>query len=218
MQRALAFIKLLSGAALVLTGVACEELRTATEPLPIGSSLLISPGADTIFVADSIDSDDTVRFSAAALTFSGDTVDFTGVEWLSSDSLVAVVDSTGLVTARSLGEATITALAGEEASGVIVVAPATAALVLAPTMDTLFLGDSLQLFAQAYDAGGSPVLGVRYDFVSSNSGIVTVDSTGLVHTVAPGDARITVVAAGRQAISDITVIDTLPPLPPPNIP
>jgi uncharacterized protein YjdB len=209
--------RLLSGIAIILAGVACEELRTTTEPLPIGSSLLITPVADTIYVADSIDSDDTVRFTAAVLTFSRDTVEFTDVEWMSSNPQVATVDSTGLVTAHSLGEAIITVVAGEEASGIIVVAPATASLELTPAIDTLLLGDSLQLFAQAYDAGGAPVQGVRYVFSTNNSGVATVDSTGMVRTVAPGDARITVNAAGRQAFSDITVEDTvsLPPLPPP---
>lgn len=209
--------RLLLGILVLVGGVACEELRTSTEPLPIGSTLIVAPGADTIFVGDSISASDPVRFIAVARTWNGDTVEFTGVEWESSDTLVATVDSTGLVTARGIGEATITADAGETATATIVVVPATAALVLHPAIDTLSLGDSLQLFAQAYDANSVPVLGVRYDFVSSNTGIITVDSVGLVRTVAPGDARITVSAAGRDAFSDITVLDTIP-LNPPNIP
>ena len=212
------FVRLTVGAALIVTGVACEELRTSTEPLPIGSTLLVAPDADTLFVGDSVASSDSVRFVASALTWAGDTVEFTGVVWESSDTLVATVDSTGLVTARGIGEATITADAGERASATIVIQPATASLVLLPVLDTLSLGDSLQLFAQAYDANSAPVTGVRYDFTSDNAGVATVDSLGLVRTVAPGDARITVTAAGRQAVSDLTVLDTLPVLPPPSVP
>jgi uncharacterized protein YjdB len=205
-------------ATLMLAGVACEELRTSTEPLPIGSTLLVAPGADTIFVGDSVASADSVRFVAVARTWAGDTVELTGAQWESSDTLVATVDSTGLVTARGIGVAVITALAGEKATATIVIVPATATLVLLPATDTLLLGDSLQLFAQAYDANSAPVTGVRYDFASGNTGIATVDSLGLVRTVAPGDARITVSAAGRQAFSDLTVLDSVPLLPPPTVP
>lgn len=207
-------LRLTMAAAVLLAGVACEELRTSTEPVPIGSRLLVAPGADTIFIGDSVATGDSVRFVAATQTWTGDTVEFSGARWESSDTLVATVDSTGLVTARGVGEATITALAGETASATIVIVPATAALVLLPALDTLALGDSLQLFAQAYDANAAPVPGVRYDFASDNSGVATVDSAGLVRSVAPGDVRITVAAAGRQAFSDLTVIDTTTTLPP----
>jgi uncharacterized protein YjdB len=211
-------LRLAMAASILLACVACDELRTSTEPLPIGSTLFVAPGADTIFVGDSVAMGDSVRFFAVARTFAGDTVEFTGVRWESSDTLVATVDSTGLVTARGVGEATITALAGESASATIVIVPATATLALIPALDTLALGDSLQLFAQAYDATGTPVTGVRYDFASSDGGVATVDSLGLVRAVAPGGARITVSAAGRQAFSDLTVIDTMPPPLPPIIP
>ena len=214
-------VRLTIGAVVMLLGVACDELRTSTEPLPIGSTLLVSPGADTIFVTDSVVGDDSVRFVAVTVTWTGDSVEFAGAEWESSDIAVATVDSTGLVTARGIGVATITARAGERATATIVILPATVTLMLTPVLDTLFVGDSLQLLAQAYDLNSDPVTGVRYDFASSDAGIATVDSLGLVRTVAPGDARITVSAAGRQAFSDVTVLDTIPPpppLPPPVIP
>jgi uncharacterized protein YjdB len=202
--------RLTTAMAVLLAAAACDELRTATEPLPIGATLLVAPAGDTLFIADTVQAGDSVRFLTSLRTYSGDTVDFTGASWSSSDTLVATVDSTGLVRARGLGEAVITAeVDRERASATIVIAPATAALLLLPDLDTLVLGDSLQLFAQAYDAGGAPVGGVRYDFSSSATGVATVDSLGLVRAVGEGDAQITVSAAGRQAFSDITVIDTL---------
>lgn len=193
-----------------VTALACDELRDGTGPLPIGSSLVVSPVADTIFVSDTITDGDSVRLTALARTFSGDSVVLTGIEWESGNTQVAVVDSTGLVTARGVGEVTITAIAGERATARIVIVPATAALVLVPAIDTLVLGDSLQLFAQAYDANGDPVVGVRYDFTSGDTLVATIDSLGLVRAVGAGDARVTASAAGRQAFSDITVIDTIP--------
>lgn len=202
---------------------ACDELRNTTEPLPIGASLVVRPLADTIFVGDTAAPGDSLRLSALARTFAGDTVTITGVAWSSSDTSIATVDAMGLVTARSVGEVTITASAGERASATIVIAPATAALTLAPASDTLVPGDSLQLFAQAYDSGGDPVAGVRYDYASDNTTVASVDSAGLVRAIAEGDARITASAAGRQAITDIAVRDTttppvLPGLPPDTIP
>ena len=213
-MRAVTMLRLAMTMSIALAASGCDELRTATEPLPIGAKLLVAPLSDTLFVADSVQPGDSVRFTTRVLTYAGDTVDFTGARWESSDSLIATVDSTGLVTARGFGEAVITANAGEKASARIVIAPATASLLLLPASDTLVLGDSLQLSAQAYDAGGAPVAGVRFDFVSSADLVATVDSMGLVRAVAPGDARITVSAAGRQAFSDITVIDSIVPPPP----
>lgn len=202
-------------AATVLAFAACEDLRTPTAPLPIGATLLVAPDVDTLFVGDTVQAGDSVRFTVLVRTYSGDTVEFTGARWESSDPSVATVDSTGLVTAHRTGEAIISAVAGERASARLVVLPATAALVLLPAADTVILGDSLQLLAQAYDAGGAPVTGVRYDFSSSADTVATVDSVGLVRAVGAGDARITVTAAGRQAFSDIAVIDTVTPPPTP---
>ncbi|HSJ64438.1 MAG TPA: Ig-like domain-containing protein [Gemmatimonadaceae bacterium] len=198
-------------AAALISAAACDELRTATEPLPIGATLLVAPDVDTLYVGDTIQAGDSVRFHVAVRTYSGDTVDFTGARWESSDPLVATVDSTGLVTARGVGQATITAIAGERATATLVVLQATAVLVLLPTLDTLVLGDSLQLFAQAYDATGAPVVGVRYAFSADADTVATVDSVGLVRAVGVGDARIAVTAAGRQAFSAIAVIDTVTP-------
>jgi hypothetical protein len=213
-MRAVTMLRLIVTFATVIAAGGCDDLRTTTEPLPIGAKLIVAPLSDTLFVADSVQPGDSVRFFTSVLTYAGDTVDFAGAQWETSDSLVATVDSTGLVTARGFGEAVITAAAGERASARIVIAPATASLLLLPVLDTLVLGDSVQMSAQAYDAGGAPVAGVRYDFVSSADAVATVDSMGLVRAVAPGDARITVSAAGRQAFSDIAVIDTVVPPPP----
>jgi uncharacterized protein YjdB len=213
-MRAVTTFRLAMTTSAVLAASGCDELRTATEPLPIGATLHVAPLSDTLFVADSVQPGDSVRFFTSVVTYAGDTVDFTGARWESSNVLVATVDSTGLVTARGFGEAVITAHAGERASARVVIAPATASLFLLPVQDTLVLGDSVQLSAQAYDAGGAPVAGVRYDFVSSADSVATVDSMGLVRAVAPGDARITVSAAGRQAFSDIAVIDSIVPPPP----
>lgn len=206
-----AALRLTMIAAALISAAACDELRTATEPLPIGATLLVAPDVDTLYVGDTIQAGDSVRFHVAVRTYSGDTVDFTGARWESSDPLVATVDSTGLVTARGVGQATITAIAGERATATLVVLQATAVLVLLPTLDTLVLGDSLQLFAQAYDATGAPVVGVRYAFSADADTVATVDSVGLVRAVGVGDARIAVTAAGRQAFSAIAVIDTVTP-------
>ena len=223
MTTARGLVSCLAIAAVLGGAAACDDLRNTTEPLPIGASLVVRPLADTIFVGDTAAPGDSLRLSALARTFAGDTVSITGVGWSSSDTSIATVDATGLVTAKRVGEVTITAAAGERASATIVIAQATAVLTLSPASDTLVPGDSLQLFAQAYDSHGNPVAGVRYDFASDNATVASVDSAGLVRAITEGDARITASAAGRQASADIAVRDTttppaLPPLPPDTVP
>ncbi|HEX4006345.1 MAG TPA: Ig-like domain-containing protein [Acidobacteriaceae bacterium] len=130
------------------------------------------------------------------------------VTWQSSDSSVAQVSSTGLVTGTGIGTATITALAtGPDGSvvsgfGTVTVAAAqptralTALDVTPGTQDITSTGQTAQLLAiGVYNT--SPVtvnMTNQVQWQSSDAQVATVASTGLVTGVGPGSATITALA------------------------
>lgn len=71
------------------------------------SAVAVTPAADTLVAGD------TLRLSAEAGDANGNAVAGAQFSWSTSDSAVAVVDSTGLVTAVDEGAATITANSGD---------------------------------------------------------------------------------------------------------
>lgn len=58
------------------------------------------------------------------------------------------------------------------------------------------LGETVQFQAQALDAAGAPVNGLEYSWVSSNTGVATVDGTGRATAVSVGEAFIRATTGG----------------------
>jgi hypothetical protein len=79
------------------------------------SAVTITPAADTLLALG-----DTVRLSAEASDANGHAVEGAVFAWASADTLVAVVDSAGLVTAAGNGTATIAASVGEASGSAVV--------------------------------------------------------------------------------------------------
>ena len=128
------------------------------------------------------------------------------VHWASGDTLVAVVDSTGQVTAGGAGTTTVSATAGEVSGAVVVtVTQAAGSVVVTPASDSVSLGDTLRLVAEAFDANGHLVKDAEFAWSSSDGSVATVDASGLTRGVAEGVARITAVSGDARATSEIAV-------------
>ncbi len=144
----------------------------------------------------------TLSFSAVGETRQLDGP--TGTSWLSSNEIVATVDATtGLVTAVSNGEATITGtLASATAEATAAVAQQVAAVTVTPATDTLIaLGRMAQLTATATDSHGNSVSGAAFTWRSSDEAAATVNATGLVTSVAAGSVTITATSEGVEGVS-----------------
>ena len=156
---------------------------------------------------------DTARLSATALDGSGGTVSEVSFGWSSSNASVVTVDSMGLLTARSVGTASVVvaALCCSAADTVAVTVeqlPATIS-VSSPTT-SVGVGQSVQLSAQVLDANAYPIsAGVSWS--SSNTGVATVSSTGLVQGKGAGSAAIKASGSGRSASVGVTVHATQTP-------
>jgi len=134
------------------------------------------------------------------------------VFWITSDSNIASVDQTGMVTANSAGAATITVTTEEgefSAGSEIAVTNATIAvsgIMLSPSTVNLSVGESFEFTAVLSPSDAS---NKNISWSSSNSDIASVDGTGIVTANAAGAATITVTTeeGAYMADSEITVIE-----------
>ncbi len=115
------------------------------------------------------------------------------VEWSSDNEMVATVDSTGRLTALSVGTATITATTKNDvevsASCIVNVIPKKVySIRLNRSMLTVERGSSERLTATVYpeDAGDTSVT-----WTSSDESVATVDAEGIVTAVSVGTATVT---------------------------
>ena len=168
------------------------------------SSVTVSPAADTVVAGD------TLHLSAEAVDSNGHEIAEAEFEWASSDTLVATVDDSGLVTGVAAGQAEITATS----SGVTgraeltVVAPAPTTIAVTPdSVVFTAIGQTEQLSAEAYDENGHPVESAQVSWSSSDVSVARVDGSGLVHGVGEGTATITATAGSAQGTSAITVVN-----------
>ena len=172
----------------LVTGVAAGEAEiTATSSGVTGRAqvAVVAPAPTTIVVTP-----DSVVFTAIGQTvqLSAEVRDqieraMVGVtvSWSSSDTLVAAVDSAGLVTAAGRGETTVTATAGEASSeAVVTVMQSAGSVIVSPPADTIAPGDTLRLSAEAYDENGHPAESAQFSWSSSDVSLARVDASGLV--------------------------------------
>jgi uncharacterized protein YjdB len=130
------------------------------------------------------------------------------IAWNSRAPGVATVNSSGLVTAKAAGSTLIEATS-EGVTGVTLVTVANvpvSSVVVAPDTATLVVGQSKQLSAKTFDAGGAELSGRTIAWSSSNEDVASVSSTGKVLAVAPGSATITATSEGKSDQATITVI------------
>ncbi len=132
------------------------------------------------------------------------------VTWTTSDASIATVDENGVVTAVTVGKATITATTvnGLKAtSEITVVATPAASITLNKTEATLKATETVSLEATV---APDTTTDKSVIWSSSDSNIATVDENGVITAVAVGKATITATTAnGLKAECEITVVESL---------
>ena len=205
-------VAVVDGAGLV-TGVAEGEAEiTATSSGVTGRAAVgVAPPLPTTVTV----TPDTVAFTALGQTMRlaavvrdqvGRPMEGAAVSWSSSDTIVARVDSAGLVTAAAGGTTTVTATVGDVAGvAVVTVMQSAGSVNVSPLADTIAPGDTLRLVAEAFDENGHRVQGPAFVWASSDVTVILVDPSGLVTGVAEGRATVTARAGEAGAASEITV-------------
>ena len=181
------------------SGVTGRVQLEVVEPAP--TAVVLAP--DTV-VIEALG--DTLRFTAEVLDQIGRQIPGEGVTWAASDTLVARVDSAGLLTAVGNGAAAVTAHAGRiSGEAAVQVMQVARAVLVTPVADTLILGDSVRLVPTALDSNRHPVPAATFTWSSSDPGVATVGASGVVRGVGEGVAEITVATGNTREASRISV-------------
>src|SRR5436309_12205760 len=167
------------------------------------ASVTVSPASVSVLQGQ------TVQLTATPRDANGNPLTGRVITWQSSNSAIASVNGSGLVTGVGPGgPVTITATSEGQsgtASVTVTVAPV-AAVTVTPSSGTVAIGQTVQLTATPRDATGNPLTGRVTTGQSSNSAIASVNGSGLVSGVASGGpVTITATSEGRSGTSAITV-------------
>ena len=79
-------------------------------------------------------------------------------------------------------------------------------IVVSLAAPTLSVGQTVQADASVHSISGGTLSGTSLSWTTSNSGVATVSSTGLVNAVSPGTAVIKASAQGHSASANVTVV------------
>ena len=167
-------------------------------------SVVVEPSSTTLMAIG-----ETVQLTASVLDGNGQPMKDATVSWSSNDEAVATVSAQGLVTAVSNGSAQITARSGNASVSVsVTVIQSVGSVVIEPSSATLMsLGETVQLNASVLDQNGQPVSGAVVSWQTSDEGIATVSSQGLVTAVSNGTATITARSGSVSSSAMVTVMD-----------
>ncbi len=172
---------------------------------PAVASINVQPSADSLAVGDS------VQLTATLKDSSGNALPDSLASWSSSASGVATVEANGLVVAQAVGTATITAAAGTVKDSAIITVtsagsgsngPVVSSLTMYPDVDTVTVGDTVQLSAVARDSTGAAISTslLTYSWTSSDTSVATVDTSAVT---GGGLATVTGLAAGIDTVTAV---------------
>jgi len=181
---------------------ACGGDGTAP-PLPV-ASVQVTPPSSTLSPGQ------TAQLTATTLDAQQRALENRTVTWSSTNTVVATVSTTGLVTAVAVGgPATIVATSeGQDGSATVTVVPPPVATVsVSPATTALTPGAVAPLVATPRDASGAPLTGRAVTWTSSNLAVATVSGAGLVTAVAVGGpVTITATSEGQSATAAVSVV------------
>ena len=193
-----------------ITATAGKVTATATatvtnSPAPVAtvrvspSSVSLTPKQFTPLSVTTLDAQGTVLTGRA-------------VTWSSSNTSIATVSTSGIVTAVAVGAAIITATSeGVSGTAHVTVAAASPAAVasvtVSPSTTSLTVGGTAQLTATDKDTSGTVLAGRAVTWTSNNTGVATVNANGQITAVAAGSATITASSGGQSGTASVSVTD-----------
>ncbi len=192
---------ILVAVALAVVFASCGQFFPSASTI---TSITISPASAQILPGG------TQQYSATGTFGNNTTGDVTTqVNWKSSATNIATIDSSGLATAVALGVTNISATSGSvisTASPLTVSNKTVQSVSVTCTLTTLTAGTQTQCTATANYSDGTNTVGVTASWTSSDQTVATVGSTsGVVTAVATGSATISALYGGQTGTIGITV-------------
>lgn len=185
------------------------------DPVFIYTSVVVVPVAGiTVSPTQKVIAPNTTFALTAAVAPAN--ADNQNVNWTSSNTSVATVSATGVVTGVTFGTALITATTvegGFSASSTITVGVPVTGVTVDPATHSMGVGATVTLTETIVPATAT---NKAVTWSSSNTAVATVSSTGVVTGVSAGTATITVTTAdgAKTATSTITVVSGPQPVTP----
>ena len=176
-----------NGAATITAAAGEASGSAAVTVAQVVSAVVVVPDTATVVEGD------TLRLAATANDANGHTVAAVEFEWASGDTLVAVVDTSGLATGVVAGQVQVTATTAEVTGRgeLTIVAPVPTTISITPdTVELRALGHTALLTAEVRDQAGRTMDGVPVAWSSGDTAIAVVDSSGLVRAVRNGAVTI----------------------------
>ena len=129
------------------------------------------------------------------------------VNWSSSNSSIASVDSEGKITGKAIGTATITATAGSKTATCTINVVYRSLLDRSTTKVSLIIGehDSQTVSITAEDYNNKKITNPKAEWKSENEDIAKVDSNGKITAVKAGSTKVTVKVPGAETDFDVVV-------------
>jgi uncharacterized protein YjdB len=168
-------------------------------PVPV-ATVTVSPSTSSVVIGS------TTQLSAALTDASGNTLSGRVISWSSSQTTIATVSPTGVVTGVSGGTAAITAMSeGRVGTATVnVVASGVRTVTVTPSTATISVLGSVSLTATVRDPSGA-ILSTPVTWSTSNALIAGVSSNGTVSGLLPGTATITAKSGSATGTAAITV-------------
>lgn len=169
-------------------------------------------GVNWISLAPAVDTatalGDTARFAATVTDENGTALFGATIRWTSDDSAVAQTIGAGRVVAKRPGTATIMAIAGDKIARAHIVVRQTVAAVHIErdTVLTLAEDQSRRLAVRAMDSRGHPIPARHARWSSTDTSVVTVDSSGVASARVEGQGEIGVEIDGMTARLPVAVV------------
>ena len=187
-------------------------LETTPTPstTPILTSVTIAPSASSIIIGG------TVQLTSTPKDQNGTTISAT-TTYTSSNTALATVNTSGLVTGVTSGSVTITATSvsgsatviGTSSINITTQTPLLTSVMVTPTTPIVKVGKTLQLVTTSKDQSGILFPGATTTYASNDHTIASIDNTtGLITGISKGTATITTTTvSGNIVITNITIVN-----------
>jgi uncharacterized protein YjdB len=204
-------LRLLEGSSLLFSATSETVLRPGESsgvdlaPVPVPGEVRIESDAPSFTSLG-----DTARVAATVVFGTGDPVPGAVATWRSTATSVVSVTEGGLATAVAPGTARLEAVFGSLVSGVDVeVRQLPASVELSPSSLSVVEGDAATLVAEVRDARENAFVPASIAWTSADPGVATVDGSGRVEGLTPGETLITA-QAGEVSASVPVVVSRRP--------
>ena len=173
-------------------------------PAPTLMSIAVTPTNSNVFISA------TQQFTATGTYSDGSTQNLTTqVTWTSSNTSMATINATGLARGVSAGTTTISAALGSVSNSTMLTVkapPILTSITVTPVNPNIWKGASLQFTATGtYLDGSTNNLSSQVAWTSSNTGVATINTSGLAIGVATGTTTISAMLTNIVGFTTLTV-------------